>query len=120
MAALAIGQGGEQDSLVEIRRGGGRWQRTEQLDEPGGATEFRCARGAASEVLAQRLGRCRGQLVEQEGVDEPAGVGAVERLARAIRGHTLLMTGRGRKVASGALCRIGSALQTTLGDERGT
>ena len=110
MAALPIGQGGEQDSLVEIRRGGRRGQRTEQLDELGGAAELGRAGDAAGEVFTQRLTGVGRQFVEEEGIDQAARGRTVKRLARVGRLHTLVMTRQPRKVAGAAMdapaCRI--------------
>ena len=99
MAAPVVREGGEDDALIEIGRRCRRREGAEQRDEPSHATQLSRARGAADEVATERGAGSGRQLIEQERIDEAARGGAVERLARVVRRHTLYMTRRHRKVA---------------------
>jgi hypothetical protein len=102
VAPTAIGQGGEDDPLVEVRRRDWRGQGPEQRDEPGRSAELRRARGADAEVAAQDMAGAGGQFVEEEGIDQAARGRTVKRLTRIDWLHTLLMTRPLRKVAARA------------------
>jgi len=99
VAAPVVREGGEDDALIEIGRRCRRREGAEQRDEPSHATQLSRARGAADEVATERGAGSGRQLIEQERIDEAARGGAVERLARVVRRHTLYMTRRHRKVA---------------------
>ena len=106
MAAPVVREGGEDDALIEVGRRGGCREGAEQRDEPGRAAQLGRARGAAGEVPAQRGAGPGRQLIEQERIDKAARRGAVERLARVVRRHTLYMTRWRRKVAEDRDTRI--------------
>ncbi len=102
MAPAAVRDRGEDDPLIKVRRGRGRWERGQQTDQPGRPAELRGARGAGAEVAGESPAVRIGQFVEQVRGDERARGGAVERIAIRKAGHTLYITKGRRKVAAAA------------------
>ncbi len=91
---------GEQDPLVDVRRGRRDREAAEQREQPRGAAQLRLAGGAGLDVGREPLGVERGELVREVRVDQAARVGVLKRLATGRRvAHTLYMAGRTGKVA---------------------
>jgi hypothetical protein len=66
VAAVPLGDRGEDDALVEIRRGLRSRQGAEQADQPRGAAEFRRTCRAAAEVIGEAPAVGVTQGIEQE------------------------------------------------------
>ena len=99
VAAPAILEGRDQDPLVEVRHGARSAKRAEQAEHPGAAADLRGTRGAALDVGGQPGGVSWFELVEQERVDQVAGMRAVQGMVAARVRHIPYMTRRHEKVA---------------------
>jgi hypothetical protein len=104
MAALAVAEGGDEDPLVEVGRGGRRGEAAEEGQEPRGPADLGGAGRAVPDVGRQAGGVERGEVVHEERVDETARLGVLKGLATDRRvAHTLYMAERARKVAAGGV-----------------
>ncbi len=86
------GDGGENDSLVKVRRGGRFRQRGQQSDQPGRTPDLRRAGWTAAEMLRQPAATTLGQLIELIGVDQRACSIAVQQPGNVGTAHTFYMT----------------------------
>jgi hypothetical protein len=100
MAPVAVAERGEQDSLVDVRRGRRDREAAEEPKQPRGAAHLGLAGGAGFDVGREACGVKRGELVREVRVDQATRMGVLKRLATGRRvAHTLYMAERTRKVA---------------------
>ncbi len=93
--AGSVRKRGDEDPLVQVRRGPRRGEGREEGEDAAAATELRRARGAGMEVGGQ-AGRGGGvQIVDEIRVDEAARGDVVDGML----GHTMYMTAGCGKVA---------------------
>lgn len=92
MPPRSIVEGREQDALVEVRRGLGNRQRSEQPEHASAAADLGRAGGTTLDMgrQARRIGR--DEVIEEEQVDELAGVRAVQGGADVRVRHITYMT----------------------------
>ena len=91
-AASAIVQRRQQDALVEVRRGSRSRKRPEQPQDARGAADLGRARGTTLDVGRETRGIGRQEVIEQEQIDEIAGVRAVQGVADVRVRHITYMT----------------------------
>ncbi len=99
-APAAILERGQQDSLVEIRRGSRCRQSPEETQDAGASADLAGARRAALDMSGETRRVSRLQLIEQEGVDQRPGARAIQGIANMRVRHTPYMTGGVQKVAN--------------------
>ena len=110
-AAAAVLERGQQDPLVEVRRGSRRRQGPEEAQDPGASADLAGARRAALDVGGEACRVARFELIEQERVDQGPGARAIQGIANVRVRHTTYMTRGVQKVAcsSWAAPRLGPA-----------
>jgi hypothetical protein len=91
-ATASILERGQQDPLVQVCCGSGRWQRPEQTQDPGAPADLGGAGRAAFDVGGQTCRVRWFELVEQERIDQGTGACAVEGVANRRVRHTIYMT----------------------------
>lgn len=88
----AVVQGGDQDPLVQVRRGPRHRQGAQQPQDARAAADLGGAGGATLDVGGQPGGICRSELIEQEGVDERTSACAIQGVADMRVRHITYMT----------------------------
>jgi hypothetical protein len=83
VAMASIGDGCEDDSLVQVRRRIRRWQSRQQTEEPGGPTQLGKTRRARMHVRGKAAFINLAQISEEVGIDEWARSRAVKRVVFA-------------------------------------
>lgn len=109
MAPLAGGDGGQDDPLIEVRRGLGDGERGDETHEPTGAAELSRARRAVADVPRQQRRVGLAELVDEVRVDQAARGVAIHDRATRRAVHILYMTGLAWKVA-GSVTEFGRAV----------
>lgn len=99
MPPSAVFEGRDQDPLVDVRHGARSTQCPEQAEDPSAATDLGRTGRAALDVGGQSRGVGRLELVEQERVDQVAGMRAVQGGVAVRLGHIPYMTRGCEKVA---------------------
>jgi hypothetical protein len=98
-AAAPILERGDQDPLVQFRRGAWRRQRAEQAQDASAPADLGGTRCAALDVARQTRRIRRFELIEQERVDQGAGARTIQGAANVRVRHITYMTRLVQKVA---------------------
>jgi len=98
-ATRAIVQCRQQDAFIKVRGGTRDWQRPEQSKDARAAADLGRARGTTLDVGRETRGIGSEEVIEQERIDEFAGVRAVQGVADVRVRHITYMTAAIEKVA---------------------
>jgi hypothetical protein len=92
MARRAVVQGRQEDPFIEIDRGTGDGQRTQQPEHAGAPADLRGTCRTTLDVGGQAGGIGRPELIEQERIDERSSPSTVQRVANVRVRHITYMT----------------------------
>lgn len=104
----AIVQRSQEDALVEVVRGASHGQRTKEAEHSRAPADLGRARRTALDVGRETRSIRRHEVIEEEEIDEVAGVRAVQGMAGVRIRHIRYMTGQVQKVAPACRTRGGT------------
>ena len=91
-ASSAVIECGQEDPLIEVRRGSRDRQRAEQAQDPRAAADLGRTGGAALDMRGESGGVSCAEVIEQEGINELASVRAIQGVADVRVRHIIYMT----------------------------